>query len=338
MGEAADEGFNVVYLHDLKTFTLPNEDARLVQYVDCMVDTTTQIHLNDATEESDEKLNAKADQFLQWVNSFSARPDMEEKIDDSDDSKTQYAKYAAHRKKIETWDSLRLLDLDRRMQNAPEQRALLKQACDEALTFKNSSDQLEFYVARYLSKDDALLLKRSRLVTGVCSQDRRPRHHAMKICMLAAETAHWEIFLRAHLDIMNDRFARHTDGSYAQAGRKTYLRELEALNINATDLLLGTSFSVAHVSNRHYWASIQRTGRALADASNKDALEEQILSFVRDPNLDPLNRFLMAYLFKNYNHNLDDTVRQKNNECKITEAVKTFPEIAQLTWKKNESK
>jgi len=43
--------------------------------------------------------------------------------------------------------------------------------------------------------------------------DESPRTHARAIALLAAETNNWDILLRAHIDIMNDRFERRSDGS-----------------------------------------------------------------------------------------------------------------------------
>ena len=42
---------------------------------------------------------------------------------------------------------------------------------------------------------------RSTRVIGFCSQDSRPRMHAVNIAQLAAETTNWEVFLKAHLDL-----------------------------------------------------------------------------------------------------------------------------------------
>ncbi len=156
----------------------------------------------------------------------------------------------------------------------------------------------------------------------------------MNICKLAAETTKWDIFLRSHLDIMNDRFERQSDGSYAWAGRKTYLQELEALDIPAVDLLLGTSLRVSNVSENHYWSSIGRTGRALADASEKDALEGRLVMMISDEKLDLFNRLLMAYLFSNYIYNLDDESRKSSSAEKLKTAVKTMPEHARVAWER----
>jgi hypothetical protein len=204
-------------------------------------------------------------------------------------------------------------------------RELLMKACNEALKTGESNDELELYVARYLSKEQALQLKRSRRVIGGCSMDQSPRYHAMSICMLAAQTARWDIFLRSHLDIMNDRFDRVSDGSWAWAERKTYLRELEALDIQATDLLLGTCLRTESVGDKHYFGDIGRIGRALSETSNHGLVEKQMFDMITDPSLDLFNRLLIAFLYDNYSYNLSDEEARKNNAARLKEAVKTLP-------------
>ena len=166
---------------------------------------------------------------------------------------------------------------------------------------------------------------RSTRVVGYCSHDHRPREHAFHIALLAAETYHWSIFLKAHLDIMNDYFPRQSDGSYAWGARKTYLKELEALNIDVSRLLLGICLRVENPAQNHYFGSIGRVGRALAEIQDKAALETAILSAITDTELDLLNRLLFYFLFKNYNHHLEDEARQQANNTKLAQAVATLP-------------
>ncbi|MBL0742070.1 hypothetical protein [Chryseolinea lacunae] len=336
------EDFLAVYIDNLRTSPLPQTYARLVQYVDCMIDTTAEIFLPGATYDdrffSDSlEENLKAKQFTAWAESFPGKPHIPSYDDRKNTPREELHKiYLAYARSYRTWDSLRLVNLDNKMRNSPQYATMLKEACDDAMTRHTSDDALEFYVARYISRKDALQLMRSRMVMGACSQDQSPRVHAMNICRLAAETAQWDIFLRSHLNIMNDRFERASDGSYAWLGRKTYLRELEELKIDAVDLLLGTSFRVANITGNHYWGSISRTGRALSDAKDKDALEKNVLSIVQDNTLDLYNRMLMAYVFDNYAYNLADEKRKKAATKNLAASVKTWPLVAQKVWKKRD--
>ncbi len=47
-------------------------------------------------------------------------------------------------------------------------------------------------------------------------------------------------------------FDRMSDGSYAYAGRKTYLKELEELNLDVVDLILGLSLRAENMAEKHY--------------------------------------------------------------------------------------
>lgn len=154
---------------------------------------------------------------------------------------------------------------------------------------------------------------------GGCNQDQSPRNHALHIAMLSAETTKWEIFLRSHLDIMNDRFVRITDGSYAYGARHTYIKELEVLDINVADLIFGISSRVTNPAENHYFGDLVRIGRALSESADADAIEASMLSMIADSNLDGHNRILMHYLFDKYNHYLKRRRREKA-ECRETQA------------------
>ncbi|GGD30642.1 hypothetical protein [Flavobacterium orientale] len=167
---------------------------------------------------------------------------------------------------------------------------------------------------------------RSTRVVGGCSQDSRPREHAINMALLSAETYNWEVFLKSHLDIMNDRFDRVSDGSYAWRQRNTYIRELEELNINVTDLILGISFRIENPASNHYFGSIGRVGRALSETKNRDEIENAMLAIIADTELDYFNRLLFYFLFKNYNYHIEDeTIKKVSNE-KLVAAVATLPD------------
>lgn len=310
------------YLENLSSQTLSESYGRLIQYVDCMVDTTAQIFLPIAKGETYQSVTkgSAADQFLKWCAKFPDKPTYPDY--DENDREGYESLYNTYQKQYQQWDSLRLLVLDEKYLKSAFRKEQLSQALEEAVEFGNSDGMLEFYAGRYKSKKNALTLKRSRKVIGGCSMDDSPRIHASEICMLAAETYQWDIFLRSHLDIMNDRFERVSDGSYAWAGRQTYLKELEELGINAPDLLIGTCFRVKNIGNNHYYGSIGRIGRALAETSNGAIVEETIFNVIGGNKIDLYNRLLFAFLFDHYNYNLDDKERSSRNEEKFNQLKK----------------
>lgn len=329
-----DENDNLValYLEGVRPQSLPGQYAQLIQYVDCMIDTTAQIYLTKRKNREPRPLppDSKIKQYLRLANDFKGEPKMPDIDWDSPFAETRYHKYV---REYQQWNNARLGRLDENMRR-DHYHTLLMEAMEEALESEVSDAELEFYVERYLSPAQALKMKRLRQPVGNCSMDRTPRLHAQSICRLAAKTTQWDIFLRAHLDIMNDNFERRSDGSYAWAGRGTYLRELEELHINAPDLLIGTALRASDVSGNHYIGDIGRVGRALSESSGKQELEDRILSMVQDEQLDLYNRLLMAYLFGNYNHYLQDETLKKENAARLLKAVATLPEAVRKVFEK----
>ena len=184
------------------------------------------------------------------------------------------------------------------------------------------------YNGKKLSTEEQLMLLdtlRSIKVIGGCSQDRSPRIHAQKIAVLSAETAQWEIFLKAHLDIMNDRFERVSDASSAWKRRKTYIRELEELDINVLDLILGISFRVENPAHNHYYGSIHRVGRALSETQNREKIETALLAVIKDQELDDYNRVLGYFIYLNYHYYLTDEAVKATSLEQFKKAITTLP-------------
>lgn len=213
-------------------------------------------------------------------------------------------------------------------------KSLLHNAYEEAKSQNNSNTDLERVVAWTLGGREALEMKRRRRVVGGCSMDQGPRIHAQEIAVLAAETTHWEIFLRSHLDIMNDRFDRVSDGSYAYAGRKTYIRELEVLDINLTDLLVGITLRIDDASPHHYFSSISRIGRALAESQNREPIEKTMLAAVTASDLDIYNRQLFYYLYLNYVYSLPELAQREAAGAQLNAVLASLPFAAKGYVKK----
>lgn len=310
--------FNVFYVRErIGNNPLKEEYAKMVQYADCMVDTTEQVFYDKAQETSvrfASKNNMKVEGFLEYIAIKTNKPN----YDDYQEKKIFY-------QELYIWDSLRINEVEKLSKQESQFHDLLKDAVVEAIENGGSDDKFEYYVGKYHSKEAELELKRGRRVIGGCSQDNAPRYHALSIAKLSAETVKWEIFLRSHLDIMNDRFSRMSDGSYAWQRRKTYIRELEVLDINVLDLLLGVTLRTENPSQNHYYGSISRIGRALAETNNPNAAETKMLDMIEDNELDTYNRILIYYLFTHYNFNLEDKERQSTNEEKLKKAVTNLP-------------
>lgn len=333
------------FIEEFKSKPISDKYAKLIQYSDCMVDTTAQV-LHDNAKDSGiryyDTLPNKAMKFQEYVDRSLSKPsfDYKEFSDEIDifikakkESEKELErkellemKFDTYQTKLENWELLRLSRLDS-LKNADSSFMLmLNDALVEAKSNKSSDTEFEEYVGLYISKGEELELKRNRRVIGGCSMDNSPRIHALNIALLSAETTKWEIFLRSHLNIMNDRFDRASDGSYAQGARNTYIKEIEVLDINVLDLILGMSLRMENPAKNHYYSNISRVGRALSESGNPILVETSLLSMISDNNLDDYNRILMYYLFDNFNYNLSDENAKKGNQSKLKTAVSSMPD------------
>ncbi|PWV55643.1 hypothetical protein [Chitinophaga sp. S165] len=289
------------------TIKLPIAYSRMIQYADCMIDTTTKLMLSKGGfgEEENKPFQALEGIVYRKTNK-NVDPRYYTYLNENDIKYIQREYYQN--------DSIKLL-LDR--------------AVKEALEKGNGSIPLEKAARAIYSLDTVLLMKRSRVVYGSCSQDDAPRRHARDIAVLASQTHQWPVFIRAHLDIMNDYFGRMSDGSYAEQGRKTYLRELELLDIPAQQLLLGTIFMTSNLPSSHYTGDLRRIGRAFTESAYAAAFEEQIKSILKDKDLDPFNKciFFLLYLNYCYRQPLQSDTDAKINELKA--ASDSYPEFIQ---------
>lgn len=322
--EEHDGDIEILYLHGLKSSVIPVEYAKLIQYVDCMVDTMATIF---PKEEKPDSLiyilepGSKVKEFVDLAMDFETEP-KEPEIDINDPHRVEV--YKQYDTDMENWNIRRIAALDKKMEDQNNVR-LLNEAVEESI-IDQSGFYLDYYAQRYLSPAKSLELKRSFRVHGWCSADTRPRDHAKAICKLAAENYQWDIFLRAHLDILNDNFIRAGDGAWARGRRGTYIKELEELDINTVDLLIGTSLNSRDVSENHYQARTSRIGRALTESRYKAEAENLLVSMTQDERLDLYNRMEMAYILIFYNRNLKDKQVYLSNLERIKKAIETLPD------------
>lgn len=353
----SDERIEAFYfVDDFSSNEIPAKYSKWIQYSECLIDTSTTVFKDDAKKSrryNFDTIPKKYNQFNDYVNKILKRPDFDdEKMDivlgmDTMNfekpwkklkmSKKEKQQSEERRKQVEAefkkfgeryadWEALRLIRLDSLNQKDPKFSLLLKEAYAESIIIKSSDDEFEDYVGRYISKDAELELKRNRRVVGGCSMDDSPRIHALNIALLSAETTKWEIFLQSHLNIMNDRFDRVSDGSWAQQGRNTYIKELEELNINVLDLVFGISLRIDKPAENHYFGSINRLGRALSESKNRLDFETLALNMIEDNELDDYNRVMIYFLFDNYNYNLKDEAVISKNKERLKATVSKLPD------------
>ena len=135
--------------------------------------------------------------------------------------------------------------------------------------------------------------------------------------------------IKSNFNIMNDKFERASDGSYAWRQRETYIKELEVLDFNVSALLLGTILEAENLPENHYYGSVRRIGRSLTEAGNTDVVEEEIHKLMRDPELDLYNRLKMYYLFQNYTYYHEGEAFEMK-KSKLEEGIASFPDYIAL--------
>lgn len=321
---------DILYVtNEFKTQELPDTYKKMVQYSECLIDSTTTVFKENASGSRfrngiDDTLKTKKQrQFFRFI---------EEKIGvkepDFDDYELKNGEidYKKYSKDFTKYEEKKETHITSYLCEEPQFLKLLNETYDESVENGSSTNEIETYVAKYMSTAKALELKRSRIVMGSCSMDTSPRIHAMNISQLSAESYNWDVFLRAHLNIMNDRFERASDGSYAWEQRNTYIKELEILNIHVPDLLLGMSFRVSNPSKNHYYGSINRLGRAIAESKDLDTFETMITAAIKDEKLDDFNRLLMFYLYGNLRYHLDKNAGLDFDRTLVKAQAKFLPE------------
>jgi len=315
----------------LKVHHLPVVYSKMVQYTDCMVDTATDVFYKDAYHQRFQLLDPgeKAaptafSRFMDYTHLKSKMPAFPGKEENGTDS-AYYAKWDLYREDYDKWYAQRFKITDVLNQKDKTFRKLLSDAVTEAMIRNDGNDEFEEYIERYISKSSALELKRKRVVVGSCSQDDSPRYHAYNITLLAAETARWDVFLRAHLDIMNDNFERVAETNVAKGRRGTYIKELEVIGLNVPDILLGSSLRVSDAAEGHYFGDIGRIGKALAETEKPQIFEAKIEKILRDTTLDDYNRVLMYFVWQSYLNYLSNEEAINRNTKALQEAISTLP-------------
>ncbi len=334
---------------------VPPEYARMIQYGDCVIDTTTSLFLSSAYARRRYDLNISAADSIavaNFTNLFKNAPKspeyyeyhaqcakrMELELLDLKDSvfaqSVEYQQYIVENEKFKKQQTQFLIEV----KATPNFELLKQKALNVATATGYSVDYLSNLMEQCGDKRAVLRLKRSYRLVGQCSQDDSPRRQLQGIAALAAETAHWESFVRAHLDVMNDRVNRVTDGSYAWGGRKTYIRELEDLGLDIPKLLIGTCLQFNKPAKNHYFGNISRIGRALAETRYAQQVEDLLFKMVQDSQLDDFNRYLCFYLFKNYMDNIDDKTKQVVCKAKLETARLSLPHYIAEKIKANDEK
>ena len=148
------------------------------------------------------------------------------------------------------------------------------------------------------------------------------------IAILAAETGNWDLFLRAHLQILNEETYNSTQDYFGVEVQYSHVRELEALGIEVHELMLGCWLAVQNPAPNRVFLYLNQLGVGLTEMQDRDQIEWQLLNLVTNESLDVYNRVLVLQIFFQYNDALvlTDPQRAAINQEKLANAVKSLPE------------
>ena len=335
----------IFILEDFKTQAIPAEYSNMISYSSYMIDAENAIsekNYNREEDISDNKilgeferkiLEASQDyinngEMVKTLKNMSVKTKQDEqKYEDNDLVPTidEFEEIIKYTKVIKDLDKKSRLEqkkhIHKAVKSTPNFNKYINDLVNEIIKTNKTTEMIEDYLTPYVSKKQLLEIKRKRYIVAKCSIDSSPITHALEIAKLSAETLSWNLFLRSHLDVMNDYMNRISDINISAQKRKTYLAELEAININVNDLLFGILLSASNVKEGHYYGNANRIGKAFSEAKNQTEIKDKMLNIITNENLDLYNRTTFYYAFCTYNAYIKDKPLQENNQKLLNEIL-----------------
>jgi len=174
-------------------------------------------------------------------------------------------------------------------------KPLLKAAAEAAIAAGLVNCELEDLTSRYLSKDIAIEIMRNGMDSRLCYfLDGRLHTREFRIAQLAAETGNLNLFVLAHLNLINEALEPLSNTHESQPDRRTFFRELEIMGLNLKSLVPGLVLIQSFSAKDTNPIAPDRLGRSLAEANDKEVHLETLLDMMTDNELDPPNRLQAA--------------------------------------------
>jgi hypothetical protein len=266
---------------------LPERYARLVQFVDFMVDTNTDLKL---VNDNDEQMAGSFDDVMDAIHGV---------IDPPEEHVPAPASFTEYLKGYEAW----IEDRGERMEKAMRQPAFadkVRSAAKTGISENRSDPDLEFLVEHYVSKELALELVRRRRLVRMCLSDGADIAQYHSIARLAAETGRWDIFPRAHLRIIWPPPYNRLNDITEPGARRTYVRELDAIGLDLPALVIGQALKIDNPAGNHFALWSAAAAVMMAESEAGKSYEEHLLGMIDDPELDDFNRSVMYTLYVDY--------------------------------------
>lgn len=293
------------YLHafyltkDFQQTPIPSKYAKIIAYTDLVTgQLENPIELLQKSFHWDQRSYKNHDQFLKFVNDYGYKPPRP--IFPAKPTVKQVEFYdwlvKVYEMDYEEWDSTRLAYIDEQLSSTITFQHLLTKATYDAMFYRTSSEELEYYISKYLSKKDAKSIQKNRhqLRTYYMAQD------SGYVKELAKPYQSFSGLMKRHLHVIN---------GLGLVAKRPYIRELDAIGVEVDHLLLGSVFRLEKVRKGHFFSHVARIGKALQKSQYQFEALIKMQEFLADESLDDYNRILCFFLYYY-------TISQKDEQIK----------------------
>lgn len=173
------------------------------------------------------------------------------------------------------------------------------------------SEKLENIVEQVGDIELALQMKRKRRVVGFCSMDNGPANHLQSIAKLSALATEWDLFIKTHMHLINDRFESAIYSSYGEESRNTPIHDLESIGLEPDKLFVGSLLRAQDTKENHYFSNFSRIARAISQLSKPSASLELLVNIVNDTSADIPNRINAWYSLLYVSRYNEDVISEK---------------------------
>lgn len=303
---------------EFETYVIPKKYSNWVSYTDMIVQPEGKLFYN--TNASPSYTFSRDTSIVDSLVRYYAKVTDKPAFDKND-------KFEARLEKNRNWENRRIFYSDSLFKNDPVFKELLFEALDFAEKENKSNGELEFFTAQLISKSRALELMRNNQQIGTCSFDNGPRDQQKRMASLAADIPNWDVFIESFMNLMNDNVSRVADNNIASNARRTYIEELELLDLDLQKLLLGSNMRISDTLATHYFSNGSKVGKAFAQLDEKQqaSFEKELIGLIKDENIDAFNKLHFYNTYKNYQYFLQDSIGKNAVEKRMEPLVDFMP-------------
>lgn len=303
---------------EFKTVPLPLKVNSQIHYVDVLIDPDFDLFTNQVTESYGLEVREQniIDSLVNHFTKVTNKP-----------AHSESSSFREYSEKLREWENKRAFFADSLYGNDSKFKNYFQKARTYAVEERISNPDLEFFIARFISLQEALELKRNNRIVGTCSMDNSPLAQQKEMAVLAAEIPNWNVFIKAFMNVLNDNVSRIANSNIATNSRKTYIEELDKLDLNLSSLLFGSAYKISNGRKGHYFTSGNKTGQAFASLSKdyRNLFEETVEQLIKEDKMDDFNKLHFYNIFKHYSYFTTDSIEKVLIDRKAKELVSYLP-------------